>query len=96
MKVDGMLRDLVHPVWFMYIARCTDGSLYCGITKDVERRLAVHNSGLGAKYMRGRIPVVLVHSEGGLTRSDALKREAAVKKLSHAGKLALAGSSWQD
>ena len=69
-------------VWKLYILRCGDGSLYTGITTDVEARLTVHRSGKGAKYTRGRLPLELVYSEECGTHSDALKREFAIKALS--------------
>jgi putative endonuclease len=75
--------------WSVYIARCVDGSLYTGVAKDVKARLAAHNSGRGAAYTRSRRPVRLVHREDGFTRSTALSREAGIKALSRAGKLAL-------
>ena len=77
----------------MYIARCVDGSLYTGIAKDVKRRLAAHNSGRGAAYTRSRRPVRLVHREDGFTHSKALSREAGIKALSRAEKLALLKSA---
>lgn len=80
-----------HP-WFVYILRCADGTLYTGITDDVERRTAVHNAGRGAKYTRSRRPVEAVYRETCAGKSDALRREAAVKKLSRAQKLALIAS----
>lgn len=68
--------------WKLYILRCGDGSLYTGITTDVQARLTVHRSGKGAKYTRGRQPLELVYSEECGSHSDALKRELAVKALS--------------
>ena len=68
--------------WFVYILRCGDGTLYTGITDDVERRLAAHRSGKGAKYTRGRGPLELVYTEQVPNKSAALRREAAIKKLS--------------
>lgn len=67
--------------WKLYILRCGDGTLYTGIAVDVEKRLAVHRSGKGAKYTRGRSPLELVYCEACGTHSDALKRECAVKAL---------------
>ena len=67
-------------VWRVYLLRCADGSLYCGITKDLETRIARHNAGKGAKYTRSRLPVRLVAASGELSRSDALKVEHAVKQ----------------
>ena len=76
-------------MYWVYILRCSDGTLYTGITDDVERRLKAHNSGKGAKYTRGRGPVELVYREEQPDKSAALKREAAIKKLSRAQKLLL-------
>ena len=67
--------------WYLYILRCGDGTLYTGITTDVEKRLEAHRSGKGAKYTRGRAPLELVYREDCGSHSAALKREAAVKKL---------------
>ena len=78
-------------VWFVYLLRCGDGSLYCGITDDVLRRLEAHAAGKGAKYTRGRGPLELVYTEACESHSDALKREAAIKKLKLQEKLRLAG-----
>lgn len=75
--------------WHVYILRCADGTLYTGIAKDLEKRVAVHNSGKGAKYTAARLPVKLAYSEKAKDRSDASKREYAVKKLSRTEKLAL-------
>lgn len=69
--------------------RCGDGSLYTGWTNDLEKRLAAHRSGTGAKYTRGRGPVTLVYSEDFPDKSSAMKREAAIKKLSRPQKEAL-------
>lgn len=73
-------------IWYLYILRCGDGSLYTGITTDVEKRLETHRSGKGAKYTRGRLPLELVYQETCGSHSDALKRELAVKKCSRAEK----------
>lgn len=75
--------------WYLYILRCGDGSLYTGITTDVEKRLEAHRSGKGAKYTRGRGPLALVYREICGTHSDALKRELEIKKLTKAQKSAL-------
>lgn len=76
-------------MWYLYILQCGDGSLYTGITTDVEKRLEAHRSGKGAKYTRGRSPLELKYREACGTRSDALKRELEVKRLSREEKLAL-------
>ena len=73
--------------WYLYILRCADGSLYTGITTDVERRLEEHRSCKGAKYTRGRGPLELVYREVCGSHSDALKREYAVKQLVRKDKL---------
>lgn len=77
------------PTWEVYFVRCRDGSLYTGIARDAEKRLAVHNSGHGAKYTRSRLPVTLVYRETCSDHSAALRREIALKKLSRAEKEAL-------
>jgi len=75
--------------WYLYILRCGDGSLYTGITTDVDRRLEAHRSGQGAKYTRGRGPLTLAYRETCGSHSDALKRELAVKRLTKGEKEAL-------
>ena len=76
-------------MWTVYILLCRVGTLYTGITDNLPRRLAAHNGGKGAKYTRGRGPVVLVHQESCPDRSAALRRERAIKALSRSQKLAL-------
>lgn len=76
-------------IWHLYILRCRDGSLYTGITTDVEKRLETHQSGKGAKYTRGRGPLQLVYREKCGSHSDALKREFAIKALTREEKLEL-------
>ena len=71
----------MEATWYLYILRCADGTLYTGITTDVEKRLELHRSGKGAKYTRGRGPLELVYRECCGDHSDALKREIAIKKL---------------
>ena len=71
----------MESVWYLYILRCGDGSLYTGITTDVEKRLEAHSSGTGAKYTRGRGPLTLVYRETCGTHSAALKRELQVKSM---------------
>ena len=75
--------------WYVYILECADGSLYTGMTNHLTRRLAAHNAGKGAKYTKTRRPVRLRYSEELENRSLALRREAAIKKLSHAQKRAM-------
>ena len=71
----------MESVWYLYILRCADGSLYTGITTNVERRFAAHSAGKGAKYTRGRGPLELVYREEYGSHSDALKREWQIKQL---------------
>ena len=73
--------------------RCRDGSLYTGITNDLPKRLARHNAGTASAYTRARRPLRLVFQERQPDRSTALRREAAVRRLTRAGKLALARDS---
>ena len=75
--------------FFVYLLRCSDDSLYCGWTTDLNRRLAAHNSGKGAKYTRTRRPVELVYFEELENKSSAMKREYEIKQLSRAEKLRL-------
>ena len=85
--------------WWVYLLRCADGTLYCGVTTDLERRLAEHNAGTGARYTRARRPVALAASAPCSGRGAALKAEAAVKrqkrgdKLTFLQELARAGST---
>lgn len=74
---------------YTYMLRCSDGTIYSGYSNDPSRRTAAHNRGRGAKYTRSRLPVELVFSECFPTKREALKREAAIKKLSRAEKLVL-------
>lgn len=81
--------------WTVYILSCSDGSLYTGITLDINRRVSEHNLGKGARYTRSRRPVVLVYSENHANRSLATARELAIKAMSHAEKLMLAKCRYQ-
>lgn len=74
---------------YTYLVRCKDDSLYCGWTNNLEKRLASHNSGRGAKYTRSRHPVTLVYFETFDTKEEAMSREYAIKQLSRKEKLAL-------
>ena len=74
--------------WVVYLLRCGDGTLYCGVTNDVDKRLAAHRGGRGARYTRGRGPLVLLHVEKARGRGDALRREHAWKQLTRKEKLA--------
>lgn len=75
--------------WLVYLLRCRDGSLYTGITNDLPRRLKAHNAGRASRYTRSRLPVALAYAEPKRSKSAALKREAAIKKLPRPQKLKL-------
>jgi putative endonuclease len=72
--------------WIVYVLECRDGSYYAGITNDLPKRLAAHSSGKGGKYTRSRLPVRVVHLERRATKGAALRREAAIKRLTRAEK----------
>ena len=76
-------------MWYVYMLRCSDRTLYTGITNDLSARIRAHNAGIGAKYTRGRGPVELVYSEELPSHGDALRREYAIKQLKTEQKLAL-------
>lgn len=68
--------------WIVYLLKCSDNSLYCGITNKLpEDRVRVHNEGKGSKYTRGRLPVILIATSGFMSRSEAAKLECKIKKL---------------
>lgn len=73
-------------MFYAYMLRCSDGSIYSGYTNDIDARIKKHNLGLGAKYTRSRRPVTLVYYEVFESKSEALKREAEYKKLSRSTK----------
>ena len=75
--------------WFVYVARCGDGTLYTGVTTDPAARERAHNAGLGAAYTRSRLPVSIVHLEPAAGRGAALRRELAIKRLTRKGKEAM-------
>ncbi|TAL39803.1 MAG: GIY-YIG nuclease family protein [Spirochaetes bacterium] len=79
--------------WTVYVLRCRDGSLYTGITNDLESRMREHLEGKGSRYVRSRLPFKLAYEERAPDRSAALKREAAIKKMDRAGKMGLI-SGW--
>ena len=74
---------------YTYMVRCGDGSLYTGWTYDLEKRVATHNSGKGAKYTKSRLPVELVYHERFTTKEEAMSREYAIKRLTRSEKLKL-------
>ena len=78
--------------WVCYLLGCADGTLYCGITNDMDKRMAAHNAGVGAKYTRGRSPVQLLYAEPCADKSAALKRELQIKRLPRSKKQAIAAS----
>jgi len=75
--------------WFLYIVRCSDGTLYTGITTEISRRVKEHNARKGAFYTKNKTPVKLVYQEDAKDRSEALKREKAIKRLTRKEKLEL-------
>lgn len=75
--------------WYIYIVKCSDDTLYTGITKDLDKRIAQHNNGKGAKYTKGRGPVILINHFKRYSKSEALKLEYKIKQLSKEDKLAL-------
>jgi putative endonuclease len=81
-------------IWFCYLLRCADGTLYCGMTNDLDKRVQTHNTGKAAKYTRVRLPVILVYTEECESRSVALKRELQIKALSRQAKLNLI-AAWE-
>lgn len=83
-------------MFFVYILRCSDNTLYTGWTTDLNRRLKCHNSGKGAKYTRCRLPVKIVYYENLPDKSSALKRECEIKKLSRAKKLLLVEKTMEE
>ncbi|MDO5444106.1 MAG: GIY-YIG nuclease family protein [Eubacteriales bacterium] len=76
-------------MFYAYILRCCDGSLYCGYTNNLHHRLQAHNSGTGSKYTRSRLPVELMYYETFPTKNEAMSREWHLKQLSHSQKLSL-------
>lgn len=76
-------------MFYTYIVECSDRTLYCGYTTDLKRRIKEHNAGIGAKYTKPRLPVKLVYFEEFPTKSLAMKRECAIKKLKREEKLKL-------
>lgn len=74
---------------YTYLLRCADGTLYYGWTNDLEKRVAAHNAGAGAKYTKARRPVELAYCETFATKQEAMRREAEIKRLTRQEKLAL-------
>lgn len=96
-KSPGWGYALGMPNWFVYLLSCADGTLYCGVTTDLARRVAAHNAGTASKYTRARLPVALVASAPCADKPNALRLELALKKRPRAAKLsfllALPGAS---
>ena len=86
--LSGMLKKEKRPrdVWFVYILRCKDGTFYTGITKDLDRRVTMHNSGKASRYTRIRRPVALIYQERLKGRARALSRECSIKAMPRAAK----------
>lgn len=81
---------------YTYIVRCKDETLYCGWTNNLEKRIASHNQGTGAKYTRNRRPVELVYYEAFDTKETAMRREYEIKQMSRNQKIALIDKNWSD
>ena len=79
----------IDPRWLVYLLRCSDGSLYTGITNDLPKRLKAHAAGKASRYTRSRLPVKLAYSEPQRSKSAALKREVAIKGLRRPEKVRL-------
>lgn len=76
-------------MYYAYLLRCADGTIYAGYTDNLDKRLSAHNAGHGAKYTRGRLPVSLAYWETFETKAEALRRERAFKRLTRIQKLSL-------
>lgn len=79
---------MINKLWVVYIVRCSDDTLYTGITNNLERRLIAHNRGMGAKYTCSRRPVVLSTVSNSMSRTDAMRLELGIKKLAKRKKIA--------
>lgn len=79
----------MNKIYYIYMLRCKDGSIYTGYTDNIYKRIEKHRSSKGAKYTRGRGPFELVHYESFFTKEEAMQREAAIKKLNKEAKLKL-------
>jgi len=88
-NLKSQISNLKSPGCFCYIVECADGTFYTGWTTDLERRVAAHNAGRGSRYTRLRRPVALVYFEHLPSRSEAMRREAAIKRMRRSAKLAL-------
>jgi putative endonuclease len=88
-RASAAARAAVGSAWFVYVARCADGTLYTGIARDVAARIAQHDAGRGARYTRGRGPLILLGKVRCAAQGDALRLERAIKALSRDAKLVL-------
>jgi len=86
----SLVAALPRPLWYVYLARCADDTLYCGIARDVAARIAAHDAGKGARYTRGRGPLRVLATRRCRAHGLALRLELAVKALGRAEKLELA------
>ena len=84
-----MRNSAIDAMYYAYILRCADGTFYSGYTADLAARVRAHNLGRGAKYTRARRPVTLAYSESFSDRREAMRRECALKRLTHAQKASL-------
>ena len=80
------MKKTTSDAWFLYILKCKDATYYTGVTNDLERRLRMHQEGTASRYTRSRLPVKMLYHETCESRSDALKKEHAIKKLSRSDK----------
>jgi len=87
MKQEIIKVKKVNEKWVVYLIRCSDKSLYCGITNNLKNRLASHNTGRGARYTRSRRPVELAGASSEMSKSDALKLEYRIKKAPAGSKI---------
>ncbi len=87
----GAILWVKHLPWVTYMVRCSDGTLYTGVTNDIDKRVKTHNKGKGAKYTRGRLPVTLVYTEAHCDRSSAQKAESSIRGLRRDEKIELIG-----
>ncbi len=87
-----MSRPAAPDTWFVYVARCSDETLYVGIARDVAARIAAHDAGRGARYTRGRAPLTVLSTRRCGSKGEALRLELALKKLPRAEKLVVARS----
>lgn len=90
-KIENEIKSIKN-INYTYILECSDKTLYTGWTNNLEKRIAAHNSGKGAKYTKTRTPVALVYYEVSDTKEEAMKRECAIKKLTRKKKLELINS----